>query len=421
MNILTKAFQEITFDDVVECCRAETLESAVLDYKKSMPGDLSKHFATFSNTHGGLIIIGVEEDSVTGKPKTYEGIVFDGKLIDQVHQFASNVSPFPRYEVRATDEKAGKIFLLVKIFEGDQPPYMSNSDSTIRLRTGNISTPLRNADSRELEKLHEKKARAQVLRQDALASSDLIYRAALDRAIGEWKEKRQLDPSSVSKHEPAEIESPFRVTIMPISPSEAIVNYRFIKDKLDEYRVRTRFYRDFPELNVETMPGGIMFAAWSWIDSDFRYGEVTEKGVIDSVVDVLSADPTKGIRQIAMGHMVSNLVRQLEVAKKFYNLIGFNGLLTCRISLDKAKGVAVYGPLPDGWQRSSFGSGSELTKLGSYEWEVANLDTVKLNDIESLSTEVLETVERFYWDFGMHTPNKDMLKEYLKQQGWKTP
>lgn len=38
MNILTKPFQDITFEDVIECCEAGTLESAVLDYKKTIPG-----------------------------------------------------------------------------------------------------------------------------------------------------------------------------------------------------------------------------------------------------------------------------------------------------------------------------------------------------------------------------------------------
>lgn len=421
MNILTKAFQDITFEDVVACCEAETLESAVLDYKKVMPRDLAKHFATFSNTHGGLIIIGVEEDSTTGKPLNYEGVPFDGKLVDQVHQFATNVSPFPRYEVKATNEVNGKVFLLVKIFEGDQPPYMSNSDPTIRIRTGNISTPLRNAESRELEKLYEKRHNAERARNEALASSDLIHEAALERAVQEWEQKEIAEPGSVSKYAPNEPSSPFRVTIMPVSPTASITDYRNIRNLIDEYRVQTSHHSDFPDNNIETMPGGIMFGKWSWTDSRFAYGYITERGVIDSVEDVLNEDPEKGVRRIWMSHMIGYLVRQLDVAKKFYNLIGYNGLVVCRITLEDAKGVTIFTPMPEGWQYGYRDRGSELTKLGSYEWEVANLDTVKLNDTQLLSNEVLETIERFYWDFGMGTPNKDLLNDYLRQQGWKIP
>jgi hypothetical protein len=420
MNILTKPFQEITFEDVVDCCKAGTLESAVLDYKKVMPTDLAKHFATFSNTHGGPIIIGVEEDSVTGKPKHYEGITFDGKLVDQVHQFAGNVSPFPRYEVRATNEVDDKVFLLVKIFEGDQPPYMSNSDTTIRLRTGNISKPLRDVESNELEKLYEKRSRAESWRLKAIQDSDLIYQAALDRAIGEWKAKQLAEPQSVSKFQPNEFAAPYRITIMPISPSAPIVDYRVIKADLHDYRVQTRYFSDFPDLNVETMPGGVMYAKWSWTNSTFTYGEVTEEGVIDSIDDVMNENVEKHTREIYMGHMIGYLARQLDAAKSFYNLIGFNGLLICKVTLDEAKGSYVYPPVPQGWSSSPFRE-YPLTKLGSYEWEVANLDTVKLNDIEALSEELMQTVERFYWDFGLGTPNKDMIKEYLRQLGWKIP
>jgi hypothetical protein len=419
-NILTKPFQAITFQDVVDCCKAGTLESAVLDYKLTIPRDLSKHFATFSNTHGGLIIIGVEEDE-SGKPKTYVGLKFESKLVDQIHQFAANVSPFPRYAVRATDEVKGKVFIIIKIFAGDQPPYMSNSDPTIRMRTGNVSTPLRNLDSRELEKLYEKRNRASDIREEALAKSVVLREAALKRAVDEWEEKRKEPETahvSISPERPGSHTAPFRVTIMPVSPSEPIIDYREVKRRLNDYRVQARYVGDFPDLNIETVPGGVVFANWSWTNSHFEYGFVSENGVIDSIEDVLNADLKNGTRQIWMGHMVGFIVRQLDVARKFYNIAGFNGLLVCRITLDDAVGVNVFAPKPDGWQHSYFDRGSQLTKLGSYEWEVADLDTMKLNDIEALSDEVLNTVERFYWDFDMGGVNKEMLEDYLRQLGW---
>src|SRR6476469_7751648 len=124
MSLHNKPFHKITFQDVVDLCDAETLESVTLDYKAVLPRDLSKHFATFSNTLGGLIIIGVEEDPKTGKPFKYEGISFESKLIDQIHQHASNVIPYPTFEVRPTDEVNGKVFILIRILEGDQPPYI---------------------------------------------------------------------------------------------------------------------------------------------------------------------------------------------------------------------------------------------------------------------------------------------------------
>ena len=107
MDLLAREFDAITFRDVVEFCDQKVVENAELDYKQVLPRDISKHFAAMSNRYGGLIIVGVTEDS-NGKPVTDEGIVDDGKQIDRVHQIANTVRPLPTYQVRTTDKVNGK-------------------------------------------------------------------------------------------------------------------------------------------------------------------------------------------------------------------------------------------------------------------------------------------------------------------------
>src|SRR6266446_6437007 len=147
MDLLAQDFNTITFQDVVDFCDQKIVESTELDYKRVIPRELAKHVAAMSNQYGGLIIIGVEEDPKTGTPSKYEGITNDGKLIDRIHQVANNVRPLPSYTVRTTDEGKGKVFLLVRISEGGAPPYTTINDPTVYLRTGNITTPLRQADT----------------------------------------------------------------------------------------------------------------------------------------------------------------------------------------------------------------------------------------------------------------------------------
>ena len=115
MDLLTQDFATITFQDVMELCDQHIVESTILEYKREITRDLAKHIAAMSNRLGGLIIVGVEEGPRTGTPSKYEGIQNDGKLIDRVHQHANNVRPLPTYNVRTTNEIAGKVFLLVKI------------------------------------------------------------------------------------------------------------------------------------------------------------------------------------------------------------------------------------------------------------------------------------------------------------------
>src|ERR1700678_2920897 len=131
MDLLAQDINLISFQDVVDFCQQKIVEGTELDYKQAVPHDLAKHFAAMSNRYGGMIIIGVEEDRQTGLPKRYEGIDNSGKQIERIHQFASNVRPLPSYDVQATDEVNGKAFLLVRISEGDVPPYTRRNDPTV--------------------------------------------------------------------------------------------------------------------------------------------------------------------------------------------------------------------------------------------------------------------------------------------------
>lgn len=417
MNLLNNELDKITFQDVVDLCEAETLESTVLDYKQSVPRDLAKHFATFSNTLGGLIIIGVEEDPKTGKPLKYEGVAFDGKIVDQIHQFASNVTPFPRYAVHVTDEIKGKVFVLIKILEGDQPPYMSNRDLTVWLRTGNISTPLRNPDSRELEQMHRKKSSAKKDRDNAVNHANQIYDAAFERG-----EKDRADQAtqneSVTKDRLGLYAAPLRITIMPISPSGKIINYRLIKSELEAYRVQTRWYGDFPDLNYETVPHGISFFTWGY-DGTYEFGLVQDNGLIDSWYDVLRFDKGKNEKILYLSNILGFLLRQLEVAKKFYSVAGFNGLLDCKVEVSNLKNAWIYQLQPEGWHVMF--NRTQISKLDNYIWEIEDLDTFKLNDPSAMLHMLYEFVERLYWDFGISPPQKELIEAQLTQLGWKLP
>lgn len=79
------------------------IQGVEIDYKKeySQKG-LEKFLAVFSNTRGGVIIIGVEEDRKTGCPIKWEGIDDNAKLIEHIYQESCNVTPQPAFEVHKT-------------------------------------------------------------------------------------------------------------------------------------------------------------------------------------------------------------------------------------------------------------------------------------------------------------------------------
>src|SRR5574340_853568 len=100
MDILNKPISTFTFADIAEYCSEGQVEGVQLDYKRELPPKgLAKHFASFSNTRGGVLIIGVEEDTKTGKPLAWDGLVHDSKIVDKIQQYATNVEPRPAYDV----------------------------------------------------------------------------------------------------------------------------------------------------------------------------------------------------------------------------------------------------------------------------------------------------------------------------------
>ena len=143
MDILNKPINSFSFEDVSSFCQQGHIEGIQLDYKRDLPPKgLAKHFAAFSNTRGGVMIIGVEEDKKSSKPATWKGVKNSGKLVDRIHQYASSVEPIPSYEVHVTNEKRGNVFILIRIFEGDRTPYYVQNDSNLWVRTGNIRNPI---------------------------------------------------------------------------------------------------------------------------------------------------------------------------------------------------------------------------------------------------------------------------------------
>jgi predicted HTH transcriptional regulator len=131
MDILTRQLNSFTFEDIVAFVGEKIPEGVQLDYKKDFPEKgLAKIIASFANTRGGVIIIGVEEDEKTGLPTACEGILPD-KHEDRIYQYIGNINPIPKVEIQTIDSTQGKVFVLIRVFEGDETPYYVHNDNNI--------------------------------------------------------------------------------------------------------------------------------------------------------------------------------------------------------------------------------------------------------------------------------------------------
>ena len=394
MNILNNPIDSFSFSDIAEFCEQGQIEGVQLDYKRELPAKgLAKHFSSFSNTRGGLLIIGVEEDSKTGKPKAWEGVAFESKLVDKIHQYASSVEPRPAYDVHVTDENNGKVFILVRIFEGDRTPYYVQNDANLYIRTGNITDLIGLASPEAAELLFGKKSKAELARQNYILRSDEIFKAAIkqadkekQQAIANEKEnwKRERKPESNEEFRSEYVLDPLgtntsmcTILLQPYYPKAAITTPQEILAKVNQFRVKSNYHGDFPDLQLKPIQDGIMSFKWNR-RGQIQCQQVYATGLLYDADDVLRVTDTG--RVIYLTTVATKLYMLLLSASKFYLLFGYQGGLKGFLRLEDIEGVIVHPVVPQGYRLPPFffedRKGPILSK---YEWEL-ELDTALLHD-----------------------------------------
>jgi Schlafen, AlbA_2 len=419
VNVFAKAFPEVTFDDVEAFCAQKHPESTTLDYKRQLPNDLAKHFAMFSNTLGGMIIVGVEEDPATGNPLRWEGLANDRRLLERTNQFAANVRPFPSYNARLTNEVNGKVFLLINVLEGDAPPYLTINDPTVRLRTGNVSTPLRQADRDELVRMVEKKNSADEARKNNLATARATFNAGLERAEGQRRRKvaaaEQAGTAPNVSTIPYNIDNSFlTVSLQPFYPKRLLVEPWDIKAAASELLTRSRHGMEMPPLDMEPMPSGLFGLRFSPISGSVKCYQLYGNGLIYYLENVWRKDQQGG-KNIYLAHMAFAFYRHLVFARKFYSRFGYSGLLVGEIALDNAINALLHRILPEGYM--SWADDHHIDKLSDYRWPL-ELDTHMLDQGQLVDNYYKETMRRVYWDLGIESVNSEILDKHLEQTAW---
>src|SRR6266699_1845514 len=299
VNLLARNIHGITYSYVVEFCKQKVLESVQLDYKLNIPKDLAKHFATFSNTQGGLIIIGVGED-VQGLQTTYGGVPNDSKLVDRVHQFAANVTPLPTYDVCTTDEQNGTVFLLVRIDEGAATPYTTLNDPTVWIRTGNVSTP---ASREELLRLANKKRDAEAARSANIAFAEQYFMARVNEAEQERQQAIQAGGTNIYKYPLGSRENSaiLSLTLQPYYPNKQLTTPQELLRCIREYCGKEYQYTTFSNSSPETLPGGVASFGWYKSRGNINGEQLYANGVSNLMSDVLTTNLETGARIVSLG------------------------------------------------------------------------------------------------------------------------
>ena len=419
MDILNKSIHDLSFNDVSVFCQNGIPEGIQVDYKEDYPSKgFGKHLAAFSNTRGGIIIVGVKENVSSGLPETWEGVVDVAKKIERFHQEATNVEPIPVYDICATDKKDGKAFILIRIYEGAKTPYFIQNNSNVWVRTGSISNSIDLVSVEGLGLLIGKKEKAEKARMLSLKRAEDIYMASVERGekkrkIAYEKSKQDGQEERVVKHAIGTNVSMCTIALQPYFPNEAIVSPKTLKDKLRDITFRVG-RTEYPahSLPFETIPYGVL-SFFSGLDNGFiECHEYFGQGLIFNSQDVLRQNENGP--QIYIWSIASRLFALIQFAKNFYNEFGYQGVLNGFMSLEGVKDVTFLQILPSNWN-----SYIPNTKglLASYQWEI-ELDTRILNDSKLLKEYYLKIIRDLYWSLGYENLQDDLMEAFFKENGF---
>jgi len=371
----------------------------------------------------------VEENSNTGKPEKWEGITYEGKIEDRVHQYASNVEPIPNYELHVTNELNGKVFLIIRIYEGDESPYYVQNDPNIYVRTGNITKLIDLASPKQAEILFARREGAKLSRvlcqnqvkevYDAVVrreEKDRLRKIAEEKIEFEKEEKnrkategfsyQRREFSSTYGSGPLGTKSSmFSILLQPYNPDKGLINLSALENSINDIRVKSWGW-EFPHYDQERMPNGIFNFHWrkgGFIENEQLYSN----GTLYYAVDVLRPDNNYNLC-LWMSFMASSLWLVLIGGNKFYKKIGYQGSVLGNITLEAQDNYRIVPVQPDGWH--TFWDERKASLLPKYTWEIST-DTTVLNDPKSLQEYYLNLLKDFYWSFGYRLEDNEKFYE----------
>lgn len=420
MLVLNRAVSELTYEYIVSFCNEGHIEGIQLDYKYMLPAEgLAKHFAAFSNSRGGIIILGVEEDAKTGKPKTFEGLVLDNKVIEKIHQNAASVDPRPVYEVKETNEVSGKVFILVRIFEGDRCPYYKKNDSHLYVRTGNITDPIDQASPEEQAKLFGKAKESALARSVWLSRADEMETAALrdaNRQLQSEIERIKQGGGQVTTYtKPLGSDvSSCSITLQPTFPRKPLITPQDLFELLPSLKAGREFL-ELPGEGFSPAQDGVFKISWSSSDGEVHFEQLYSTGLVRFSVDVRRPYGEQKVPVIFLSLFAGVFFVVLRVTRNYYRAVRYQGGIQGSLTLTNCEAIRVMQLTMDNMFADLEGPYRGLHP--KYDWPL-ELDTTVLFDDKMLQEFFIQTLIDVHWTLGIRSVSREGIERFLDKKGW---
>lgn len=334
--IYTKPVNDITWKEIEDFCTQQIPEGANLDYKKDFPVELEKTIASFANTIGGIILIGIEQNDDNTPKLPIAGIKNDRGLSERVMNIIlSNITPplMPDIGVIPNHNNSNAV-VLIRIPQSHQTPHAISNNTRIYLRTGDRNYPEELANIGKVEWLLEG-------RKKSLNFKKLLLTYANNRFNNFYKlTKNKLGSNQnligkISK-------GWFTLTLNPVYPKDMLITPAEIikiKSKIEvkDYYNTDIVYTIFPlQSNGIIVQDGAVFE--SLFNNKLFYTQLGSYGMYyykQSLVDETEWVEEKTIKFIRATEIFIRIDEFIDSALKFYKELGYFGYLQFDVQLDK--------------------------------------------------------------------------------------
>jgi hypothetical protein len=402
MSIFTKSTAGISYQDVVLFCEQGIGEGVNLDYKKDFPASgLEKTISAFANTSSGVILIGIEDEDSKPKPP-FEGIEYKDRLEERVWNIiVDNIHPpvFPEITVCPPHNK--KTFVIIRVPQSNETPHAIYNNTQVYVRTGNRNKPEDLATVEQIEWLRNRRKKSEGLRE-------MLYRRAEDRY------------KTICGQEKAKIDfGEFTLSFAPLYPQKPLITVEEIENVVNKMKVLAGG-REFPQLshyNLEPIQDGMIRFFLNKDTGFITHTEINKFGLIfykeDLGSGIKGTSESETIKRIHLSKILDILDVSFESISKFYNTMGYWGLVEVKCSLSGLLGVRIVRLN----SKDYFSDEVERINIAEKElsWEIVT-SVSELNDNLTRQNKLLLLGKEISWSVGFKI-SEDIIKQKLKEKG----
>jgi hypothetical protein len=362
-------------------------EGTVLDFKRDFPRDLAKTLSAFANTHGGVVLIGVDETTTGSAQLPMSGVELKPGLRERILQIALDaVYPPIIPEVKVVEFKSNETLtepdravVVARVHESHAAPHAVETGTAVYLRIDNISDHFsRKATIGELEWLMNKRHRALEEKQCLLRRAE--GRADIIRPGRRRRHRNQL-------YSP---EGAMRLHTTPAFPRANLTDGPTLVSIVRQCRKTIRNYGwPLPDGQPRRVTGGAI------CDGHESYSEFQQQGLIyheiDYWWDYLDQGHQRTNRQINTLATAAVVFASLDLSRNIYREVGYPGLVEFSFGVD---GLQDSFLIPGG-------SGPTFEPLSMIDNGIRIERQFTVKDLEDRLKEIVKDIQReIYWAFG---------------------